>query len=150
MVPRPQIKGWLVWLYYLNPLTFTGMDALSAEPLGLTIIAADWRLSMLHASQCILTAQLFFPSQTAHSLLSHAWRVALAVWGLVGSQLSDVNDQQLMESSGQMVSVRQYMESYYNLYHGFLGYAVLVLAGFIILFHFVTAFALMKLNYLKR
>ena len=73
-----------------------------------------------------------------------------AVWGLVGSQLSDVNDITLMQPNGQPVSVRVYMETFYQLYHGFLGYAVLVLFGFIILFHAVTAFALIKLNYLKR
>ena len=73
-----------------------------------------------------------------------------AEWGLLASQLSDVNNISLMEPNGQEVSVRIYMETYYQLYHGFLGYAVLVLIGFILLFHFVTAFALIKLNYLKR
>lgn len=73
-----------------------------------------------------------------------------AVWGLVGSQLSDVNNVSVTDPTGQEVSVRVYMETFYQLYHGFLGYAALVLCSFVILFHVVTAFALIKLNYLKR
>lgn len=95
IVPRPEMKCWWCWYYYLDPLSYT-------------------------------------------------------VWGLVGSQLSDVNNVSVTDPTGQEVSVRVYMETFYQLYHGFLGYAALVLCSFVILFHVVTAFALIKLNYLKR
>ncbi|KAK9804995.1 hypothetical protein WJX73_009787 [Symbiochloris irregularis] len=95
IIPFPRIKGWWIWYFYLDPLTYT-------------------------------------------------------VWGLVGSQLADVDDVFLQTPTGQEVSVRYWMDNYYGYYHGFLGYAVLVLGGFCLLFHGVAALALIKLNYLKR
>lgn len=65
------IPGWYIWLYYIDPLTYT-------------------------------------------------------VYGLIASQLGDVDYQSLTLEDGQSVTVAQFVTQNYGYKHDFLGYAVLV------------------------
>ncbi|KAA6418150.1 MAG: ATP-binding cassette transporter [Trebouxia sp. A1-2] len=95
IVPRPQIHGWWIWYYFLDPLAYT-------------------------------------------------------IWGLIGSQLSDVSDVTILSQTGMSMPLDQYMTTTYKFRHPFIGAAAGILIAFIVLFHVATAFALRKLNYLKR
>ncbi|KAL3152680.1 hypothetical protein ABBQ38_012275 [Trebouxia sp. C0009 RCD-2024] len=95
IVPRPQIHGWWIWYYFLDPLAYT-------------------------------------------------------IWGLIGSQLSDVSDVTLVSQTGMRMALNEYMTTTYKFRHAFIGAAAAILIAFIVLFHLLTAFALQKLNYLKR
>ena len=76
--------------------------------------------------------------------------LAYVIWGLIGSQLSDVTDVSLQSQTGQMTAVNAYMTETYKFRHAFIGASAGILVAFILLFHFATAFALQKLNFLKR
>ena len=76
--------------------------------------------------------------------------LAYVIWGLIGSQLSDVSDISLQSQTGQVLAVNEYMTETYKFRHAFIGATAGILVAFIILFHFATAFALQKLNFLKR
>lgn len=51
---------------------------------------------------------------------------------------------------GTVTSVANYVRVQYGYKHSFIGYAVLVLCGFIMLFLFITAFALKRFNFQQR
>jgi hypothetical protein len=51
---------------------------------------------------------------------------------------------------GTVVSVSEYLRIQYGYKHSFIGYAVLVLCGFIMLFITITAFALKRFNFQQR
>eukprot|EP00884_Botryococcus_braunii_P014151 jgi/Botrbrau1/22737/Bobra.0132s0074.2 len=76
--------------------------------------------------------------------------LAYSVYGLVASQLGDVDNEFLQQDDGSMISVASYMRQNYGFKHSFLGFAALVLIGFMLFFHVVTAFALKKFNFQKR
>lgn len=76
--------------------------------------------------------------------------LAYTIWGLIGSQLSDVADVMLTSQTGMQMALNEYMTTTYKFRHAFIGVAAAVLIAFIVLFHLLTAFALQRLNYLKR
>lgn len=49
-----------------------------------------------------------------------------------------------------MTTVNAYMTDTYKFRHAFIGAAAGILVAFILLFHLATAFALQRLNFLKR
>lgn len=75
---------------------------------------------------------------------------AYSIYGLVGAQLGDVDNEYVLDFAGRRVTVAQYLLDSYGLHHSFIGYAVLVLCGFIIFFRCVALLALSRLNYQKR
>ncbi|KAK9861986.1 hypothetical protein WJX84_003567 [Apatococcus fuscideae] len=75
---------------------------------------------------------------------------AYSIYGLVGAQLGDVDNEYLLDFTGRRVSVSQYLLDSYGLHHYFIGYAVLVLCAFIVFFRCVALLALSRLNYQKR
>ena len=68
----------------------------------------------------------------------------------MGAQLGDVHNEFVTNFSGQRVSVSQYLEQEFGLHHSFIGYAVLVLCGFIIFFRSVAILAMSRINFQKR
>lgn len=76
--------------------------------------------------------------------------LAYTIWGLVGSQLSDVSDVMLVSQTGMQMALNEYMTTTYKFRHAFIGVAAAVLIAFIVLFHLLTAFALKRFNFLKR
>ena len=76
--------------------------------------------------------------------------LAYTVYGLLASQLSDDQSDMLQNSMGQTVSVSTFLVENYLFHHYFIGYAVLILCAFILIFHAGTALAFWKLNFLKR
>ena len=75
--------------------------------------------------------------------------VAHTIYGLVASQLADENDRYFIYN-GAPISVPDYLREHFGYHHSYIGYAVLVLAGFVILFMAVGATALKVLKFLKR
>ena len=76
--------------------------------------------------------------------------LAYTIWGLIGSQLSDVSDVSVLSPNGMQMALNEYMTTTYKFRHAFIGVTAAILIAFIVLFHFLTAFALQRLNYLKR
>ena len=76
--------------------------------------------------------------------------LAYTIWGLIGSQLSDVSDVTLTSQTGMQMALNEYMTTTYKFWHAFIGVAAAVLIAFIVFFHLLTVFALQRLNYLKR
>ena len=76
--------------------------------------------------------------------------LAYTIWGLIGSQLSDVSDVTLVSQTGMRMALNEYMTTTYKFRHAFIGAAAAILIAFIVLFHVLTAFALQRLSYLKR
>lgn len=76
--------------------------------------------------------------------------LAYTIWGLIGSQLSDVTDVLILSQTGVTMPLDDYMTTTYKFRHPFIGATAGILIAFIILFHVLTAVALQKLNYLKR
>ena len=79
----------------------------------------------------------------------------LQVYGLVGSQLTDLGDASqpanlMTNLEGQTQTISEYLRHSYGYHHNFIGYCALVLAGFIMMFHVVTATAHIKFNFQKR
>ena len=72
------------------------------------------------------------------------------VYGLLASQLGDDNTDTLTNTMGETVTVSSFLVENYLFHHYFIGYAVLVLCAFILVFHGITALAFWKLNFLKR
>ncbi|EIE18194.1 putative pleiotropic drug resistance protein 3 [Coccomyxa subellipsoidea C-169] len=72
------------------------------------------------------------------------------VEGLIASQLGDIHDQLIAFEDGSTASVARYVEVQYGYKHNFIGYAVLVLIGFILLFQAINAFALKNFNFQTR
>lgn len=75
--------------------------------------------------------------------------VQWTLYGLVGSQLSDVTSQLTLED-GSHQPVRDFLFQYFWYRHDFLGEVVAILAGFVLVFALGIAFALKLLNYQRR
>ena len=75
---------------------------------------------------------------------------AYSIYGLVGAQLGDVHDEYLTNFRGKRISVSDYLLNEFGLHHSFIGYAVLVLCGFIIFFRCVAILAMSRINFQKR
>ena len=75
--------------------------------------------------------------------------VQWTLYGLVGSQLSDVTSQLTLEDGTHQL-VRDFLFQYFWYRHDFLGEVVAILAGFVVVFALGIAFALRLLNYQRR
>ena len=76
----------------------------------------------------------------------------MQIYGLVASQLGDLGDASnpshlIVNLEGQTVTISQYLVDVYGFHHDFIGYCVLVLLGFIFLFHGVSAAAHQYFNF---
>ncbi|KAK9857560.1 hypothetical protein WJX84_006546, partial [Apatococcus fuscideae] len=77
------------------------------------------------------------------------------IYGLVASQLADLDDfsnpaHRVTNLEGETVTVSEYLIHNYGYHHSFIGYCALVLSGFIMMFHVVTATAHIRFNFQKR
>ncbi|BDA47821.1 probable pleiotropic drug resistance protein 1 [Coccomyxa sp. Obi] len=72
------------------------------------------------------------------------------VEGLIASQLGDIHDQYIAFEDGTTASVAQYIRVQYDYKHDFIGYCVLILCGFILLFQAINAYALKNFNFQTR
>lgn len=72
------------------------------------------------------------------------------LWGVVSSQLGDVEEESLIDSSGASVSVASFVQQYFGFEHSMLGWCVLILFGFIIFFRLAAIWGLCYLNFQKR
>ncbi|KAK9815219.1 hypothetical protein WJX72_000157 [[Myrmecia] bisecta] len=72
-----------------------------------------------------------------------------STYGLIGSQLGDVQST-LVTASERSVSVAQYVKDTFDFDHSFIGWTVLILVGFCLMFRLVTAAALKLLNFQTR
>ena len=71
------------------------------------------------------------------------------LWGAVSSQLGDFDSEFITDNSGVRVSVAEFVRSYFGFHHSWLGYSVLFLIGFILLFRVMSVWALCCLIFLK-
>jgi len=77
--------------------------------------------------------------------------LSYAMYGIIGSQLGDVNDEYIdMEDGSKPITVAEFVYRALNYKHTFIGWCVLILIGFTIMFVSVTTFALAKINFNKR
>jgi hypothetical protein len=74
--------------------------------------------------------------------------VQWTLYGLVGSQLSDVTEPMDLQD-GTHAAVKDFLFSYFG-YRQFLGEVVAILAGFVLVFALGIALALRTLNYQRR
>jgi ABC-type multidrug transport system permease subunit len=72
--------------------------------------------------------------------------VAWSLYGLIVSQYGDITDK--MQDGDQ--SVKEFIESYFGYKHDFLPVLAVVVLGFCVLFAFLFAFTIQKLNFQKR
>ena len=86
-----------------------------------------------------LLCRFYWISPTAHAL-----------YGLTASQHGDVTNEYLTPLQQAPVSVATYVHQYYGFSHSFIGYAALVLCGFIVLFRVTAVLALQYINWQKR
>ncbi len=56
----------------------------------------------------------------------------------------------MINLEGQTLTVSEYLKQSYGYHHSFIGICAAVLAGFIVMFHVVTATAHIKFNFQKR
>ena len=75
--------------------------------------------------------------------------VQWTLYGLVGSQLSDVTSQLTLED-GTHQPVKDFLWEYFWYRQAFLGEVVAILAGFVLVFALGIALALKLLNYQRR
>ncbi|KAI5072522.1 hypothetical protein GOP47_0012628 [Adiantum capillus-veneris] len=72
-----------------------------------------------------------------------------SLYGLIGSQLSDVDSDVMDPDAGRML-VKDYLNSVFGFKHDFLGAVAGAHLGFTLLFIFVFAYGIKKLNFQKR
>ena len=100
----------------------------------------NWQVPVLQTLEsCVCLCRYYFLDPLAYT-----------IWGLIGSQLSNVSDVSVLSQTGMQMALNDYMTSTYKFRHAFIGVTAAILIAFIFLFHFSTAFALQRLNYLKR
>jgi drug/metabolite transporter (DMT)-like permease len=71
--------------------------------------------------------------------------VAWTLYGLVVSQFGDVDT-----AMDDGILVKDFIEDYFDFKYSWLGYVATVVVAFGVLFAFLFAFAIMKLNFQKR
>ena len=77
--------------------------------------------------------------------------VFYSLYGLITSQLGDVEEEHMTNAfTGESVSVANFVETYFGYHHGFVGWCVLILGAFNLLFRVVIAVSMKYLNWQKR
>ncbi|GAB4820274.1 hypothetical protein N2152v2_007320 [Parachlorella kessleri] len=95
LIPQSRIRGWWIWMYWINPVTWT-------------------------------------------------------LYGLVDSQLGDVDNEYLTDYAGNSVPISLYVEDTFGYKYSMLGVCVAVLAGFCLVFAASAAIAFKRLSFLHR
>lgn len=75
--------------------------------------------------------------------------VAWTLYGLLASQFGDY-DTKMMKTDGTEEALNKFMKDYFGFRHSFLGPVAVVTAGWSILFAFIFAFSIKKLNFQSR
>eukprot|EP00897_Mesotaenium_endlicherianum_P002106 jgi/Mesen1/1923/ME000145S01008 len=75
--------------------------------------------------------------------------IAWTLYGLIASQLGNVSTPFTLQT-GQVTTVKSFIESYFGFHHDWLGYCAAVLCGFVALLWAVFALGIKYLNYQKR
>ena len=75
--------------------------------------------------------------------------VSWTLYGLVASNVGDVTSQ-IVLNDGTSLRVTQFLLEQFNYRHSFLGWVVLILVGWIIVFWAMGAYAFKRFNFQKR
>ena len=76
--------------------------------------------------------------------------VTWTLYGLVASNVGDVVGEIDVQSTGQRTTVQAFLLDRFDYRHDFLGWVVLILVGWIIVFWALGAYAFKKFNFQKR
>ncbi|KAK9811201.1 hypothetical protein WJX73_009709 [Symbiochloris irregularis] len=143
---------WLFQFCTLSFYTFYGIMCVALTP-SLQIAAV---ISTSAYAMWVLFAGFLYTRPVAN-MRAPWWLWAIyasptswTLWGTVTSQLGDVEDEYLVDMNGNTVSVAQFVRDYFGFRHDWVGYTVLLLIAFIILFRVMAVWALCYLNFSKR
>ncbi|KAK9806328.1 hypothetical protein WJX72_010375 [[Myrmecia] bisecta] len=143
--------GWYFLMMLLTMLYYTyyGMMFVNLSPslqvaaVGFTIFLVVWNLF----AGFILPKPMMPPWAAWYTYICPtSW----TLYGVTSSQLGDVVGQSITPDDGQSVTVAQFMHQQYGSRHGFLGYVVLILVAFVVVFRVAGIVSLQKLRWQKR
>jgi hypothetical protein len=77
----------------------------------------------------------------------YSW-ICPTAWTLYGLIISQFGDVTITMDDGTPMNV--FVENYYDFKHSWLGWVAIVVVSFVVLFSFLFAFAIMKLNFQTR
>lgn len=137
-----------------------GGERANVSPFPLPLLATDFPppacSCILLASKQSLTTDTFALEQDMEHRAPwwlfgyYGSPTAYSLWGLVASQLGDVQHEFLINSAGSRVSVADFVRAYFGFRHDFLGWTVLLLIAFVVAFRLIAIWALAYLNFQKR
>eukprot|EP00897_Mesotaenium_endlicherianum_P001116 jgi/Mesen1/11004/ME000098S10399 len=139
---------WFVCFAFLTLMYFTfyGMMAISLTP--------NDQLSIVLSIFFFGFWNIFSGFLIPRPAINQGWRwyywcnpIAWTLYGLIASQLGDVDTPIVQPGVFPDVSVKAYLNSYFGYEHDMLGVVVVVLLGFSALFFSIFAIALQKLNF---
>lgn len=76
--------------------------------------------------------------------------VSWTLYGLVASNVGDVNSLITLNGSDQAIPVTQFLRERFDYRHDFLGWVVLILLGWIVVLWMMGAYAFKRFNFQKR
>ncbi|XP_031487829.1 pleiotropic drug resistance protein 1-like [Nymphaea colorata] len=141
---------WFLFFMYIAFLYFTyyGMMAVALTP--------NYHVAYIVSAAFYAIWNLFSGFIIPQPRIPIWWRwyyracpVAWTIYGLVTSQFGDV-DSYLQDITIQPVTVSEFTRTYFGFRHELLGVVSAVVVGFSVLFAFIYAFGIMKLNFEKR
>jgi ABC-type multidrug transport system permease subunit len=143
--------GWYVLVMFLTLVYFTlyGIAVIALTP-SLQVGAI---LSSTFYSLWNLFAGFLLPRPAMPGWWLWYWYlnpVSWTLYGLIGSQLGDVEDTIQLEGNQGTVQVGQYVDEYFGYSYSFLGQTIAILVSFCLVFWLATAAGLKFLNYRKR
>lgn len=71
--------------------------------------------------------------------------ISWTLYGLIASQYGDIKDKIDTDET-----VEDFIRSYFDFKHEFLGYVAIIIVGFTVLFGFIFAFSIRAFNFQKR
>ncbi|GAB2269455.1 transcription factor [Dionaea muscipula] len=138
---------WYMFFMYMTLLiyTFYGMMTVAVTP--------NYQIASIIASVFYAIWNLFSGFVIPKTRIPIWWRwyyyvcpVAWTLYGLVASQFGDLEDVLI----DQKVTVAEFIKSYFDFKHDFLGVVAAVLVCFAVLFSFIFAFSIKVFNFQKR
>jgi len=142
---------WYMLFVFLTQMYFTfyGIMAIALTPaLQVAAVVSSTFYSIWNLFSGFLIPQVSMPRWWFW--YTYINPVYWTLYGLIGSQLGDVTNQQLTLSTGGTETVSAFINSYFGYRHDFIGAAAGILCGFIITFGLVVILALRFLNFNKR
>eukprot|EP00897_Mesotaenium_endlicherianum_P001115 jgi/Mesen1/11003/ME000098S10398 len=142
---------WFTFFTFLTLMYFTyyGMMAISLTP--------NDQLSMVLSIFFFGLWNVFSGFLIPRPAMNQGWRwyywanpVAWTLYGLIASQMGDVEKTITQPGVSPDVPLKQFIDDYFGYKHDMLGVAVVVLLGFSVLFFSIFAVALQKLNFQNR